>query len=98
MSHVAYIPPHRMTPKLVAPCTPPHTHTPPQPSYRMGLPRGANARKPTPATEEELLMSDFGSKLLHLSWHPQANVIAAAASNSLYLYYQPTAGGGMTGL
>lgn len=35
-------------------------------------------------------MSDFSSKLLHLSWHPHANVIAAAASNSLYLYHQPS--------
>lgn len=71
------------------------TPTPSQPSYRMGLPRGPNTRKPAAASEEELLMSDFGSKLLHLSWHPQANVIAAAASNSLYLYFQPpgTVGG-----
>jgi serine/threonine-protein phosphatase 2A regulatory subunit B len=30
---------------------------------------------------------DFTSKLLHLAWHPQANVIACAASNSLYMYY-----------
>ncbi|KAG0555082.1 hypothetical protein M758_12G146800 [Ceratodon purpureus] len=30
---------------------------------------------------------DFSSKLLHLAWHPQANVIACAASNSLYMYY-----------
>lgn len=30
---------------------------------------------------------DFTSKLLHLAWHPQANLIAAAASNSLYMYY-----------
>lgn len=31
--------------------------------------------------------SDFNSKLLHLAWHPAANVIACAASNSLYMYY-----------
>lgn len=30
---------------------------------------------------------DFTSKLLHLAWHPNANVIACAASNSLYMYY-----------
>jgi serine/threonine-protein phosphatase 2A regulatory subunit B len=30
--------------------------------------------------------SDFSSKLLHLAWHPEANVIACAASNSLYMY------------
>ncbi|KAI8474072.1 MAG: PP2A-twin subunit [Monoraphidium minutum] len=29
---------------------------------------------------------DYGSKLLHLAWHPEANVIACAASNSLYMY------------
>ncbi len=30
--------------------------------------------------------TDYSSKLLHLAWHPEANVIAAAASNSLYMY------------
>ncbi|KAF8057777.1 PP2AB2 [Scenedesmus sp. PABB004] len=30
--------------------------------------------------------NDYGSKLLHLAWHPEANVIACAASNSLYMY------------
>ncbi|KAH7284678.1 hypothetical protein KP509_34G066300 [Ceratopteris richardii] len=29
----------------------------------------------------------FSSKLLHLAWHPTANLIACAASNSLYMYY-----------
>ncbi|KAH7431333.1 hypothetical protein KP509_08G043200 [Ceratopteris richardii] len=29
----------------------------------------------------------FSSKLLHLAWHPSANLIACAASNSLYMYY-----------
>ena len=32
-------------------------------------------------------MYDFTSKLLHLAWHPAANVIACAAFNSLYMYY-----------
>lgn len=32
--------------------------------------------------------TDFSSKLLHLAWHPHHNIIAAAASNSLYLYCQ----------
>ena len=32
------------------------------------------------------LGTDYASKLLHLAWHPEANVIAAAASNSLYMY------------
>eukprot|EP00252_Welwitschia_mirabilis_P012345 TRINITY_DN27365_c0_g1_i2.p1 TRINITY_DN27365_c0_g1~~TRINITY_DN27365_c0_g1_i2.p1 ORF type:complete len:371 (-),score=62.55 TRINITY_DN27365_c0_g1_i2:7-1044(-) len=30
---------------------------------------------------------DFSAKLLHLAWHPTSNVIACAASNSLYMYY-----------
>eukprot|EP00249_Psilotum_nudum_P024761 c29288_g4_i1 orf=672-2216(-) len=30
---------------------------------------------------------DFTSKLLHLAWHPSSNMIACAASNSLYMYY-----------
>ncbi|KAI5084049.1 hypothetical protein GOP47_0000218 [Adiantum capillus-veneris] len=29
----------------------------------------------------------FSAKLLHLAWHPSANLIACAASNSLYMYY-----------
>jgi serine/threonine-protein phosphatase 2A regulatory subunit B len=36
---------------------------------------------------EEMLTSDFSSKTLHMSWHPEANVVATAASNSLYLFY-----------
>lgn len=31
--------------------------------------------------------NDFTSKLLHLAWHPTENVIACAATNSLYMYY-----------
>ncbi|MCO5577420.1 hypothetical protein L7F22_031252 [Adiantum nelumboides] len=30
---------------------------------------------------------DFKSKLLHMAWHPQSNLIACAALNSLYMYY-----------
>ena len=29
---------------------------------------------------------DFNAKLLHMAWHPESNLIAAAASNSLYMY------------
>ena len=36
--------------------------------------------------ESTELGTDYASKLLHLAWHPEANVIAAAASNSLYMY------------
>jgi serine/threonine-protein phosphatase 2A regulatory subunit B len=34
----------------------------------------------------EATSNDYASKLLHLAWHPQANLIACAASNSLYMY------------
>jgi serine/threonine-protein phosphatase 2A regulatory subunit B len=30
--------------------------------------------------------ADYTAKLLHLAWHPEQNVIACAASNSLYMY------------
>eukprot|EP00475_Leptophrys_vorax_P013058 TRINITY_DN19444_c1_g1_i1.p1 TRINITY_DN19444_c1_g1~~TRINITY_DN19444_c1_g1_i1.p1 ORF type:complete len:537 (+),score=27.57 TRINITY_DN19444_c1_g1_i1:289-1899(+) len=33
------------------------------------------------------MQHDFTTKLLHLAWHPQANLIASAASNSLYMYH-----------
>lgn len=39
-----------------------------------------------PAAAATEMGSDYASKLLHLAWHPEANVIAAAASNSLYMY------------
>lgn len=35
---------------------------------------------------ESELQNDYQSKLLHLAWHPEANVIACAAANSLYMY------------
>ncbi|CAM0881600.1 unnamed protein product [Alopecurus aequalis] len=30
---------------------------------------------------------DLSTKLLHLAWHPEENLIACAAANSLYMYY-----------
>jgi serine/threonine-protein phosphatase 2A regulatory subunit B len=39
------------------------------------------------ASPEEALASDFGAKVQHLAWHPSANVVATAASNSLYVFY-----------
>ena len=36
--------------------------------------------------------ADLSSKMLHLAWHPGAPVLAAAASNSLYLYHATGAG------
>ncbi|CAG9463533.1 unnamed protein product [Pedinophyceae sp. YPF-701] len=35
---------------------------------------------------ESLTLGDFGAKMLHLAWHPRHNIIASAASNSLYLF------------
>lgn len=35
---------------------------------------------------ESMTQSDFASKLVHLSWHPECSLIAAAAFNSLYLF------------
>lgn len=35
---------------------------------------------------ENMNQTDFASKLVHLNWHPEANLIAAAAFNSLYLF------------
>jgi serine/threonine-protein phosphatase 2A regulatory subunit B len=35
---------------------------------------------------EEAVMSDFSLKIQHLSWHPGANVLATASSNSLYIF------------
>lgn len=56
---------------------------------RFGLGRGGGraSRSGSFSGGEDALAQDFTSKLLHLSWHPQANVIATAASNSLYLFY-----------
>ncbi len=56
---------------------------------RFGLSRGSGrgSRSGSLTGGEEAVGQDFTSKLLHLSWHPSANVIATAASNSLYLFY-----------
>jgi serine/threonine-protein phosphatase 2A regulatory subunit B len=44
----------------------------------------------TPADQQQQQQPDgqldCSSKLLHLAWHPEANVIACAAANSLYMY------------
>lgn len=60
----------------------------PKVSSRFAL-RGSAGRRGaggSQAPEPESAAMDFQSKLLHLAWHPEANVIAAAASNSLYMY------------
>lgn len=44
---------------------------------------GVGKRSPGEAAETQ---NDYQAKLLHLAWHPEANVIACAAANSLYMY------------
>eukprot|EP00775_Hariotina_reticulata_P007395 gene7395-7604_t len=44
---------------------------------------GVGKRSPGETTDAH---NDYQNKLLHLAWHPEANVIACAASNSLYMY------------
>ncbi len=63
---------------------------------RFGLRGGSSAKKPTAngaaaggEQQSALVLTqnhDFTAKLLHLAWHPESNLIAAAASNSLYMY------------
>ena len=63
---------------------------------RFGLSRGSSAKKPAvncaasgSEPQNALVLTqnhDFNAKLLHLAWHPESNLIAAAASNSLYMY------------
>ena len=58
-----------------------------QVSSRLGFNRGASKRLTAPApAEQDAVNIDFSEKLLHLAWHPEANLIAAAASNSLYMF------------
>lgn len=58
-----------------------------QAASRFGLSRGASKRLSTPApADQDAGNIDFSEKLLHLAWHPEANLIAAAASNSLYMF------------
>lgn len=41
------------------------------------------ARADDPANGEA---ADFSKKILHMSWHPQENTIALAATNNLFLF------------
>ncbi|XP_057813233.1 serine/threonine protein phosphatase 2A 55 kDa regulatory subunit B beta isoform isoform X2 [Cryptomeria japonica] len=63
--------------------------TPPKPGRSLAsLTRGRTARVNDSAGGEiNGGAYDSTSKLLHLAWHPTTNVIACAASNSLYMYY-----------
>lgn len=51
--------------------------------------RGPQPQQVQPAAAPPL---DFSQKLLHLAWHPRCNVVAAAASNSLYILQQDQPG------
>ena len=61
-----------------------------QPTHRFGISRQASNKRsssgPSPEAGIDAQNADFQSKLLHLAWHPQENVIAGAASNSLYMF------------
>lgn len=61
---------------------PPAQPIPLQPS-RFGLNR---ARPRLTTVGEESVTTDLASKVLRLSWHPGAPVIATAAENSLYIF------------
>jgi serine/threonine-protein phosphatase 2A regulatory subunit B len=74
---------------------------PPPARGRFGLPPrpgdgDAAASTATPGGPDDdgpgAVGADLSSKMLHLAWHPGAPVLAAAASNSLYLYHATGAG------
>jgi hypothetical protein len=49
---------------------------------------GGNGPPPAdPGADPAVVGADLTAKMLHLAWHPRANVLAAAACNSLYLYH-----------
>ncbi len=53
---------------------------------RFAIRKNGNGKGRAAATDGAETGTDYASKLLHLAWHPEVNVIAAAASNSLYMY------------
>ncbi len=56
----------------------------------LALPRPRSVATPQRGGSE--LPADYGSKLLHMAWHPQRDVVAAAAGNSLYIMHAPGSG------
>eukprot|EP00899_Mesostigma_viride_P021420 jgi/Mesvir1/2927/Mv13994-RA.1 len=62
-----------------------------KPSSRLGsLARGRDSKRAggsAPGSPRSDSVNDFGSKLLHMAWHPKANMIACGAANSLYMFY-----------
>ena len=65
-------------------CRPPK-HFLAQSSSRFGLSRGLTSKR-TANGNTEPDAPDLTQKLLHLAWHPESNLIATAASNSLYMF------------
>ncbi|KAG2663455.1 hypothetical protein I3843_16G031300 [Carya illinoinensis] len=59
-----------------------------RPSKSLGpLPRVLRRGADTSGVDVNGSAFDFATKLLHLSWHPTEDLLACAASNSLYMYY-----------
>lgn len=54
---------------------------------RFGLGRSGSRSRSSSLGEEAALSADYSMKLLHMSWHPEANVVATAAANSLYIMF-----------
>jgi hypothetical protein len=48
-----------------------------------------NGQKPYVNIKDEVNVDnlDFTKKILHTSWHPKDNIVAIAATNSLYVFY-----------
>lgn len=59
----------------------------PSPSFPRGIFSRCASGSSTSTNPYEQM--DTSQKLLHLAWHPEHQIIAAAASNSLYLYSAP---------
>jgi serine/threonine-protein phosphatase 2A regulatory subunit B len=70
---------------LQRPLIPPPPARAAQGGNRFGIRSKAPAGKRSPCDPPEP-HSDYSSKLLHLAWHPEADVVACAAANSLYMY------------
>jgi len=51
-----------------------------------GKDKGKRSRKLSKTTLPNVNLMDFGKKALHVSWHPQANCVAVAGLNKLYIY------------
>jgi len=57
----------------------------PNKGARFGIRKTPLNGKPAPVADADGTGLDLSMKLLHLAWHPEANVLACAASNSLYM-------------